>query len=307
MSTHLNYHYLRYFWMVAREGGLRRASERLHVSQPTISAQVKALEDQLGEKLFRREGRGLAMTEAGRRVFEYAEQIFSLGDELVAASGREGSVRPLRLALGLTDALPKLVAWALMRPALTLEQPVRLVVSEASAADLLLQLAAHRLDVVLADEPAPSTPNLRAFNHELGACGVSFLASPRLAARLKGRLPRVLSGAPLLLPTYGTALRRKLDHWFQVEGVAPDVRAEFDDAALMKIAAADGLGIVPLPAIAEREAIQRYGLRRVGRTEDVRQQFFAISAERRLTHPAVTAITSAAREDLFRSGARRAR
>lgn len=307
MSQHLNYHYLRYFWMVAREGGLRRAAERLHVSQPTISAQVKALEEQLGEKLFRREGRGLALTEAGRRVFEYAEQIFSLGDELVSASAREGAERPLRVSVGLTDALPKLVAWALMRPALQLDRPVRLVVTEASAADLLVQLAAHRLDVVLADEPAPSTPNLRAFNHELGACGVTFLASPKLAERLQGRFPRSLTGAPLLLPTHGTALRRKLEHWFQSAGLAPDVRAEFDDAALMKIAAADGLGLLPLPTIAEREAVQRYGLRRVGRTEDVRQQFFAISAERRVTHPAVVAIASAAREDLFRPASRRAR
>lgn len=306
MSAPLNYHYLRYFWMVAREGGLRRASERLHVSQPTISAQVKALEEQLGEKLFRREGRGLALTESGRRVFEYAEQIFALGDELVASSARESGERPLRVALGLTDALPKLVGWSLMRPVFALGRPVRLVVHEASAADLLVQLAAHRLDVVLADEPAPSSPTLRVFNHELGECGVSFLASPKLAAR-RQRFPALLAGAPLLLPTHGTALRRKLDHWLQAESLAPTVVAEFDDAALMKIAAADGLGLMPLPAVAEREAVRRYGLKRVGGTDAVRQQFFAISAERRLTHPAVAAITSAAREALAPRAARRSR
>ncbi len=289
MSTTLNYHWLRYFWMVAREGGLRRASERLHVSQPTISAQVKALEDQLGEKLTRRDGRGLALTEAGRRVFEYAEQIFALGDELTASS-----------------ALPKLVGYAIMRPVFHLDRPVKAVVTEASVADLLVQLAAHRLDVVLADEPAPSTPNLRAFNHELGECGVSFLAHPRLAAKLGKKFPRSLDGAPLLLPTHGTALRRSLDQWLLAQALTPNVVAEFDDAALLKIAAADGLGVLPVPTVAEHEALERYGLVRLGRAEDCRQKFYAVSAERKLTHPAVTAITSAARTEMFTAKPKRA-
>lgn len=295
----LNFHYLRYFWTVAREGSLRKAAERLHVSQPTISAQVKALEGQLGEKLTRRAGRGLALTEAGRRVFEYAEEIFSLGDDLVRAVGEPGGTRPARVALGVTDSLPKIVSHALMRPLFRMERPVQVVVSEASAAELLVQLAAHRLDLVLADEPAPSSPNLRAFNHRLGECGVSFLAAPAVAARLRGRFPHSLDGAPLLLPTYGTALRRALDHWFQLKGLKPRVVAEYDDGALMTIAAADGLGVLPIPTVAEREAVDRYGFRRAGQTEECRQEFFAVSAERRLTDPAVVAITSGARGELF--------
>jgi LysR family transcriptional activator of nhaA len=179
-------------------------------------------------------------------------------------------------------------------------------VTEASVADLLVQLAAHRLNLVLADEPAPSSLNLGAFNHRLGECGVSFLAAPELAARLHGRFPRCLDGAPLLMPTHGNALRRSLDHWMLNENLKPRVVAEYDDGALMKIAAADGLGVLPIPTVADREAVQRYGLTRLGRTEACRQQFFAISAERELTHPAVIAITSAARQSLFGKPGQRA-
>lgn len=297
--SQLNFHYLRYFWMVAREGGLRKAADRLHVSQPTISAQVKALEEQLGEKLTRRDGRGLALTEAGRRVFEYAEQIFALGDDLVGSVAHPDRARPMRVAIGVTDSLPKLVSYALMRPLFHLQQAVKVVVNEASAGELLVQLAAHRLDVVLTDEPAPSSINLRTFNHRLGECGVSFLATHAVVATLRGRFPRSLDAAPMLLPAHGTALRHSLDHWLQREAIRPHVVVECDDAALMKIAAADGLGVLPIPTVAEGEAISRYDLKRVGRAQDCRQQFYAISAERQLTHPAVLAITSAAREEMF--------
>lgn len=302
----LNYHYLRYFWMVAREGSLRRAAERLHVSQPTISAQVKALEAQLGEKLTSRAGRGLALTDAGRRVRDVAEEIFALGDELVRTAAGAGGARPQRVAIGVTDALPKLVGHALMRPVFRLPHPVQVTVTEAAAAELLVQLAAHRLDVVLADEPAPSSLNLRAFNHALGECGVSFLATRALAASLRRRFPRRLDDAPLLLPTHGSALRRSLEHWLLATGVRPRVVAEYDDVALMKIAAADGIGVLPLAAVAEREAVRRYGFTVLGRAEDCRQQFFAVSAERRLTDPAVVAITTGARESLFGGAPRRA-
>ncbi len=295
----LNFHYLRYFWAVAREGGLRKAADRLNVSQPTISAQVKALEEQLGHKLTRRDGRGLALTDAGRHVFEYAEQIFALGQGMVETLGTPDGSRPMRVALGVTDSLPKLLGHALMRPLFRQARPVQVVVTEGSAAELLIKLATHRLDVVLADEPAPSSSLLRVFNHRLGDCGVSFLACPEIAGRLRGRFPRLLQGAPMLLPTHGAALRRSLEQWFQAHGVTTRVVAEYDDGALMKIAAADGLGILPIPTAAAGEAVEHYGLKRVGRTEECRQQFFAISAERELTHPAVVMITSAARDSLF--------
>lgn len=298
----LNFHYLRYFWMVAREGGLRRAAERLNVSQPTISAQVKALEGQLGEKLTRRAGRGLALTDAGRRVFDYAEEIFALGDDLVDAVSRPSGSRPRQVRIGVTDSLPKPVSHALMRPLFRLASPVQVVASEGSAGDLLAQLAAHRLDLVLADEPAPSSLNIRAFSHPLGVCGVAFCATAALAREARGRFPRSLDGAPLLLPTQRTALRRSLDHWFQRRGLRPRVVAEYDDGALMSIAAADGLGVLPIPTVAEGEAVERYGLVPLGRTNECREQFFAISAERRLTDPAVAAITSGARASLFGRG-----
>jgi LysR family transcriptional regulator, transcriptional activator of nhaA len=304
--TLLNFHYLRYFWAVAREGGLRRAAERMHVSQPTISAQVKALEEQLGQKLTRRDGRGLALTDAGRRVFEYANEIMTLGEDLVQAMGKPDDTRPMRVTIGVTDSLPKLVSHALMRPLFELGRPVQVVVREASAAELIVQLAAHRLDLVLADEPAPSSLHLRTFNHRLGECGVSFCAVPALASRLRRRFPRSLGGEPMLLPTHGTALRRSLDHWFELGELHPRVVAEYDDGALMKIAAADGLGVLPIPVVAEREAVERFGLVRVGRADECRQEFFAISTERALTHPAVVAITTAARESLFAGAGRRA-
>lgn len=297
--TLLNFHYLRYFWMLAREGSLRGAAERLHVSQPTISVQVKALEDQLGEKLTRRAGRGLVLTDAGRRVFDYAQEIFTLGDDLVRTAGKPGGIRPMRVALGVTDSLPKVVSHALMRPLFRLGQPVQVTVSEAAVAELLVQLAAHRLDLVLADEPAPSSLNLRAFNHRLGECAVSFLAAPAVASSLRGPFPRRLDGAPLLMPTHGNALRRSLDHWLQEQELKPRVVAEYDDGALMKIAAADELGVLPIPTVAEREAVERYGLVRLGCAAACRQEFFAISAERELTHPAVVAITTAAQKSLF--------
>ncbi len=290
----LNYHYLRYFWTVAREGSLRKAAERLHVSQPTISAQVKALENQLGEKLTRRAGRGLALTEAGQRVRDYAEEIFALGEEMVRAVGREGA-RPVRVALGVTDALPKLVSHSLMRPVFRLPHPVQVSVTEASAAELLVQLAAHRIDLVLADEPAPGALGLRAFNHRLGDCGVSFLAAPVLAGKLRTRFPRSLDGAPMLLPTPGTALRRSIEQWLRAQGVTPRLVAEYDDAALMKIAGSDGLGVIPLPAVAERDACRRHGLACLGRARDCRQEFYAVSAERQPTDPVVLAITEGAR------------
>ncbi len=294
----LNYHHLRYFWVVAKEGGLRKAADKLHVSQPTISAQIAALEGVLEEKLFRRGGRALTLTEAGHRVLSYAEEIFSLGQELLDAGRQQPAARPLRIHIGITDSLPKLVSYEIIKPIFRLEQPVQAVCREGKAADLLGQLAAYRLDIVLADEPAPSSLPIKVFNHLLGECGVTFCAERKLAATLKRKFPKSLNDAPVLLPTSNTTLRQSLEKWFQAGEIRPRVVAEFDDAALMKVAAVDGLGFFALPTLVVKEAVVRYDFQIIGRTEDCRQQFYAISAERKLTHPAVLAITSEARATL---------
>lgn len=291
----LNYHHLRYFWTVAREGSLRQAAEKLRVSQPTISAQIAALEETLGEKLFRRGGRRLSLTDTGQQALSYADEIFSLGQEFVNAVKQRPSARPLRVQIGIADSLPKLVSHGFIRPIFKLDQPVQAVCLEGKASDLLAQLAVYRLDIVLADEPAPSSLNVKVFNHLLGECGVTFCAEPKLAAALKSRFPRSLDQAPMLLPTPTTALRRSLESWFQNRQVRPRLIAEYDDAALMAEAARDGLGFFPLPSVAAKEGVARHGFGIIGRTEQCRDQFYAISAERRLTHPAVVAITTSAR------------
>jgi len=291
----LNYHHLRYFWVVAKEGGLRRAADKLHVSQPTISAQIAALEGVLGEKLFRRGGRALTLTEAGHRVLSYAEEIFLLGQELFDAARQQAVARPLRVHIGITDSLPKLISYEIIKPIFKLEQPVLAVCREGKVADLLGQLAAYRLDIVLADEPAPSSLPIQVFNHLLGECGVAFCAERKLAATLKRKFPQSLCHAPALLPASNTALRRSLEKWFQAGEIRPRVVAEFDDPALMKAAAVDGLGFFALPTRVMQEAVAGYDFQLIGRVDDCRQQFYAISAERKLTHPAVLAVTSQAR------------
>jgi LysR family transcriptional regulator, transcriptional activator of nhaA len=290
----LNFHHLRYFWTVARLGSVRAAAERLHVSQPTVSAQVRALEESLGERLFRRAGRGLALTEAGVRVCRYGDEIFALGDELQASLRHPEGTGPLRVAIGVTDSLPKSLAHAILRPAYASGPKVQVVCHEGRVTDLLGELAAFRLDLVIADEHAPSSSPVKAHHHLLGDSAVTWCAAPRLAARLKGRFPRSLEGAPVLLPPTGSPLRRLLDPWFEIVGVQPQVVAEYDDRALMKMAAAEGLGALPLPAAATREATQRWGLRVLGRAGDCREQYYAITTERRVHHPAVLAITRAA-------------
>lgn len=288
----LNYHHLRYFWVAAKEGGLTRAAEKLHVSQPSICTQIQALERELGEKLLRRSGQGLALTEAGQQVFSFAEEIFSLGEDLMNTMAHRPTRRPLRVNIGIADSLPKRMSFELIRPIFDLPQAVQASCHEWPLPDLLAHLASHRLDIVLADEPAPTVSNLKAFNHLLGDSGISFCAGPAMAARLKRRFPRSLHDAPALLPTPDTPLRRSLEKWFRDEGIQPRLVAEFDDPALMKVMAAEGFGFLPLPDIVLQETLARQGVRVIGRAETCRQQFYAITAERRLVHPAVVAITS---------------
>lgn len=288
----LNYHHLRYFWVAAKEGGLTRAAAKLHVSQPSICTQIQALESVVGEKLLCRSGRGLALTEAGQQVFSFAEEIFSLGEDLMNTMQQRPTKRPLRVNIGIADSLPKRMSFELIKPIFHLPQPVQASCHEWPVADLLAHLAAHRMDIVLADEPAPAASNLKLFNHLLGDSGISFCAEPKMAARLKRKFPCSLHDAPALLPTPETPLRRSLEKWFRDEGIQPRLLAECDDPSLMKVLAAEGLGFCPLPEVVLKGTLTRYGLRLIGRAETCRQQFYAITAERRLVHPAVVAITS---------------
>lgn len=292
---YLNYHHLRYFWVVAREGSLRKAAEKLHISQPTMSAQIAALEEALGERLFRRGARGLSLTETGQQAYSYAEEIFTLGQELVHCVKQRPSRRPLRVHIGIADSLPKLVSHSFAKPIFNIGQPVQAVFLEGKTSDLLAQLAVYRLDIVLANEPAPGSLHTKVFNHLLGECGIMFCAEPRLAATLGEPFPQSLDQAPVLLPSAGTALRRSLEKWFQSQQIHPRLVAEYDDAALMKVAAADGLGFFALPKFAGQEAVSRYGFTIIGQTNECQEQFYAITAERRLTHPAVVAMTANAR------------
>lgn len=298
----LNYHHLLYFWLVVREGGLAKAAARLRLSHPTVSGQVRALEEALGEKLFVKEGRRLVLTEMGRLVFGYAEEIFSLGRELMDAVKGRPTGRPQRLVVGVAEVVPKLIAKRLLDPARSLTPKVLLVCREDKTERLFGELAAHEIDVVLSDTPLPPGSGVRAYNHMLGECGVSIFARRDLAARARKGFPQSLDGAPMLLPTGATSLRRSLDHWFEEHGVRPDLVAEFDDSALLKVFGQDGMGLFPSPAAIEEEVCRQYDVVRVGRIAEVRERFYAISGERRIRHPAVSAICDSARTELFKAG-----
>jgi LysR family transcriptional activator of nhaA len=287
----LNYHHLRYFWTVAKEGGLKPAAAKLRVSQPSISEQIRELEEALGEKLFRRSGRKNELTEVGRVVFGYAEEIFALGRELLNAVQRRPGVRALRLYLGVADSFPKLVTNEILKPVFQMPQTVHVICREGKLADLLAQLTAHRLDVVLADEPACSSQGTRLFNHLLHETGVTFCAVPKLAAKLAPGFPKSLDGAPALLPTDNTSLRRAVEQWFRAQGVTPRVVAEFEDLALMKVMALEGRGFLVVPTLVVREAVERYKFRVIGEATGCSIALYAITGERRIHHPAVALIT----------------
>ena len=295
----LNYHHLLYFWTVAKEGSVSGAARRLQLAQPTISGQLRQLEKSLGEKLYERRGRSLELTETGRLVFEYADEIFSIGRELKdVLAGRAVADRPLRLRVGVPGSLPKLVAFRLLEPAFRLPERVHVHCEEARLERLLADLAVHDLDVVLSDRPSGSLTSVKAFNHPLGECGVAFYGSSELKRRLARRFPESLDGAPVLLPIEGT-LRRSLDAWFDANNVRPEVVGEFEDMAMLKVFAQAGIGVVPAPAAFEDEIRRQYRLAVIGRAEGVRESFFAITADRRLVHPAVAAISENARRELF--------
>ncbi|HMI91180.1 MAG TPA: transcriptional activator NhaR [Polyangiales bacterium] len=294
----LNYHHLLYFWLVAKEGSLARASAALRLAPSTVSGQIRALEQALGEKLFARSGRRLVPTEIGRVVFRYAQEIFALGGELQDVLKGRSTGRPLRLMVGVADVVPKRVARRLLAPALELDEPVRILCREDKPDRLLAELAVHDLDIVIADAPVGPSTRIRAFSHLLAECGVVFCAVPKLAAAHRRGFPASLDGAPLLLPAEGSTLRRSLDQWFALHSIQPRVVGEFDDSALLKVFGQAGHGIFPVPAMIADEVQRQYQVRRVGRADRVRERFYAISVDRKLKHPAVIAISEAARRKL---------
>jgi LysR family transcriptional activator of nhaA len=295
----LNYHHLLYFWMVAKHGGIARAGEHLRLKPPTLSGQLRQLEDALGEKLFARQGRRLVLTETGRVVYHYADEIFSLGREMQDTVKGRRTPTGLRLRVGVVDVLSKLVVLRLLQPALSIPERLRVVCHEDRLERLLAALAVHELDVILSDAPTSSNVGVRAFNHILGECGTSFFAASAVAKRLGGAFPRRLDGAPFLLPAEHTSHRRSLESWFEAQGIRPEIAGEFDDSALLKAFGAAGNGVFAAPSAIEREVARQYGVRILGRTDEIRERFYAISAERRLRHPAVVVLSDAARTRAF--------
>jgi LysR family transcriptional activator of nhaA len=296
--TPLNYRHLEYFRAVAHEGGVRAAAAVLHVSQPSISAQIKKLEKALGYDLFDRSGRSLTLTPEGRVVLEYADEIFRLGRELEDTVRGRLEGRPLRLAVGLAGTIPNLVALHLLEPAFGLEDPVRLILREKPTDRLLADLATQDLDLVLADLPIPPQVSVRAFEHPLGETPVDIYGPPLLAHRIREGFPQSLDGEPFLLPVEGYALRRSLDSWFDANGIHPRVVAEIEDNDLMNVLSESGAGFFAAPAIIHDDIMVRYAVERVGRAEGLSERFYAITTDRRIKHPAVAAITEAARLEL---------
>jgi LysR family transcriptional regulator, transcriptional activator of nhaA len=289
----LNYHHLYYFWAVAKESSLRKASEVLHVSQPSISSQLKHLEGSLGAPLFTRTTRSLVLTDTGRTVLEYADEIFSLGRELVTAVHHKPGPRPLRMHVGVSDSIPKIIVRQQLTSVFKLVRPVHVIAREGSMEELITQLASHKLDIVLADEPSTSALRVKTFNQRISVSDVAICAAPTLAKKLASDFPRSLDGAPAVLPVSEMGLRRQLEHWFQSNGIQPSVVAEVEDMALLTDLGAHGLGFVPIYATVLDEVARTYRLRKIGIATGLKMETFAITAHSRLRHPGVIAITTA--------------
>lgn len=295
----LNYKHLHYFWMAAKAGGVVKAAERLHATPQTVSGQIKLLEESLGQALFRKQGRRLVLTDEGRVALNYADEIFALGGELSRAVGQASEHEAvLELRVGIADAVPKTIAYRLLEPAYDLPQTVRVICGEAPPRDLLSRLALHQLDLILTDEPLARLSGIKAFNHALGHTGMCFFASPSLRATLVGEFPACLNNAPIMLPASNNPVRRQLETWFSEHKLRPRVVGEFDDGALMKAFGREGRGIIVGTWVLHEETCEQYKVDLLGRTDEVVQEYWAISPERRIVHPAVAAITNAAREIL---------
>ncbi|MEL7371535.1 MAG: transcriptional activator NhaR [Myxococcota bacterium] len=295
----LNYHHLLYFWAVAKEGSVAKASEVLRLAQPTVSGQVKQLEHALGEQLFQRKGRNLVLTDTGELVFGYADEIFGLGRELMDSLRGRPSGRPGKLQVGISDVFPKLIAFRVLEVATALDPPVEIVCREDKTERLLAELSVHGFDLILTDTPFSGQVSVKAFNHLLGQSQVALYGVKKLADRYRRGFPESLEGAPLLLPTPHSVLRRAIDRWLDAHSIRPHIVAEFDDSALMKVFGAHGKGIFPGVTVIEEDIRRDFFARRIGLVEGVTEQFFAITLDRRIKHPAVQTISQAARESLF--------
>lgn len=296
----MNYKHLLYFWVTAKAGGIVRAGEQLHTTPQTLSAQIKLLEDWLGRRLFKKSGRNLELTEDGRLALGYADQIFTLGSEMEMAvrAARQGK-QVLDFKVGVADSVTKSIAYRLLEPALSVAEPVRLICSEGKFSDLLAQLALNRLDLVIADEPMSRRLSVRAFNHPLGGSAMSFFCTPALKSQLHSPFPQCLNGQPMLIQGVQASVRQQLEGWLTRHGVQPHIVGEFDDGALMTAFAREGRGIFMAPSVVAAETIQQFGLEQIGHSDELREEFFAVSVEKRITHPCVVAITDAARGKLF--------
>ncbi len=296
----MNFKHLHYFWVTAKAGGIMRAGEQLHTTPQTLSGQIKLLEDWLGRKLFRKNGRNLELTEDGHLALGYADQIFTLGAELESAVRQaHGGQRVLDFKVGVADSVTKSVAYKLLEPALAIAEPVRLVCSEGKFPDLLAQLALNRLDLVIADEPMSRRISVKAFNHPLGRTAMSFFCAPELKKQLKGVFPHCLNDFPLLIPGAQASVRQQFEGWLTRHHIHPRIIGEFDDGALMSAFGREGRGAFMAPTVMEQDTVAQFGVEVIGRTEELVDEFYAVSVERRITHPCVVAITDAARGQLF--------
>lgn len=303
----LNYHHLFYFWTVAREGGVSKAADTLRLAQPTVSAQIKQFERAIGQTLLERQGRRVVLTEAGRIVFRYADDIFTLGRELQETLKGRPAGQTVRLRVGVANAVPKLIVYRMLRPAIDGALPIQLTCHEGQPDQLLAQLATHALDVVISDAPAPPHLHVKVFSHLLGDSGTTFFAVSALARKIRPGFPKSLQGVPMLLPTPATVLRRALEQWFDVLAIRPRIGGEFEDSALMKAFGESGTAVFPAPSAIAREVCRHYGVVAIGHTDEVRERYYALSAERRVTHPGVAALSKAARTEVFAPDARDAR
>jgi len=297
--ANLNFKHLRYFWMVAKCGSIVAAGKQLHLTPQSISGQLRELEESLGVDLFRKAGRGLEVTETGRRIFSYADEIFALGNELLDVAFDKTATKSRPFRIGIADSVPKSVAYRVVEPALRLGEAVRLICREGQLASLLAEMAVHRLDMVIADRPMPTNLNVRAYNHLLGESDLTVFGTARLARSLPGGFPALLDKAPFLLPGEDVAVRPRLVQWFEAQELSPRVVGEFDDSALLKSFGQAGAGLFVAPTAIADYVCQQYAVQALGRIDSVVEQLFAITNERRLTNPAIVAVVKATRRDVF--------